>query len=511
VELTGTGQAPPTDVLNPETLTFAATAEGQLSTAQAVTITNTGDLPLTGISVTASAQFTATSNFATQIAAHSVGTINVQFAPTQLGAVSGTLIVTDALRTQNVMLSGTGVAAPAFSVNPASLTFNNQQPGVASAVQTITVTNSGGAPLANVGVAITGSAAASYSIPSTTCGAVLNGGASCAVRVTLTPSATGAIAATLNISSSTQGVTPAAVPLNGSGQLATGLATNPAQINFAVLGAGQSSAAQAVTVTNTSSYAIAAVTLATAPPFSITQNSCTGSLGAGANCTASVEFQPAAGGAASGALTVASSAVAAPATVALTGIGFDFSLGAIGPTSVTVASGQQAAFMLAVTPAGSSGAFTFACGALPANAQCTFNPPNESLNAGVEGNVEVEISTSGATGDGAASGAANTASRAANRASGARAGRTRPWNAAPLACGLLLLFAKKRRRMIWFLLLAAVLAGGVTSCVSSGGGSGGGGGGSGGGKNTAPGTYAIPVTVTSTGVSHATTLTLTVD
>jgi hypothetical protein len=415
------------------------------------------------------------------------------------------------------MLSGTGVAAPAFSVSPASLTFNNQQPGVASAAQTITVTNSGGAPLANVGVAITGPAAASYSIPSTTCGAVLGGdsslagGASCAVQVVFTPNATGAIAATLNISSSTQGVTPAAVPLNGSGQLATGLATNPAQINFAVLGAGQSSAAQAVTVTNTSSYAIAAVTLATAPPFSITQNSCTGSLGAGANCTASVEFQPAAGGAASGALTVASSAVAAPATVALTGIGFDFSLGAIGPTSVTVASGQQAAFMLAVTPAGSSGAFTFACGALPANAQCTFNPPNESLNAGVEGNVEVEISTSGATGDGAASGAANTASRAANRASGARAGRTRPWNAAPLACGLLLLFAKKRRRMIWFLLLAAVLAGGVTSCVSSGGGSGGGGGGSGGGKNTAPGTYAIPVTVTSTGVSHATTFTLTVD
>jgi hypothetical protein len=506
VELTGTGQAPPTDVLNPSMLTFAATAEGQLSAAQAVTITNTGDLPLTGISVTASAQFTATNNFATQIAAHSVGTINVQFAPTQLGAVSGTLTVTDALHMQTVMLSGTGVAAPAFSVNPTSLTFNNQQPGVASAAQTVTVTNSGGEPLASVGVAITGPAAASYSIPSTTCGAMLGGGASCAVQVVFAPNATGAIAAALNISSSTQGVTPVAVPLNGAGQLATGLATNPAQINFAVLGAGQSSAAQAVTVTNMSSYAIGAVTLATAAPFSITQNNCTGSLGAGANCTASVEFQPAAGGSASGVLTVASSAVAAPAAVALTGIGFDFALNVTGPSSVTVASGQRATFTLVITPAGSNGAFTFACGALPANAQCTFNPTNESLNAGVEGNVEVEISTDGATG-----GAASGASRASSRAFGAQAERTSPWNAPPLVCGVLLLpiVLRKRRKAIWFLLLAAALAGAVTSCTSSGGGSGAGG--SGGGTDTTPGTYTIPITVTSTGVSHDMTLTLTVD
>jgi Abnormal spindle-like microcephaly-assoc'd, ASPM-SPD-2-Hydin len=513
VELTGTGQAPPTDILNPATLTFAATAEGQLSAAQAVTITNTGDLALTGISVTASAQFTATSNFATQIAAHSIGTVNVQFVPTQLGAVSGTLTVTDALRMQTVTLSGTGVTAPTLSVNPASLTFTNQQPGVASAAQTTTVTNNGGAPLANVGLAITGPAAASYSIPSTTCGALLNNGASCAVQVVFTPNATGAIAATLNISSSTQGVTPVSVALNGSGQLATGLATNPTQINFAVLGAGQSSAAQAVTVTNASSYAIGAVALATAAPFSITQNNCTGSLGAGANCTASVVFEPSASGATSGTLSVSSPAVATPATVALSGIGFDFSVGITGSASQSVASGQTANYSITICGAGGcaqnpslpvGGSFTFACGTLPANALCAFSPTSETLNAGVEGNVEVEISTDGATG---------AAASAAGRASGARAERASPWNAAPLVCGVLLLFLRKRRRVIWFLLLAAVLAGAVTSCTSSGGGTGGtaGSGGSGGGSNTAPGTYTIPITVTSTGVSHALTLTLTVD
>ncbi len=189
------------------------------------------------------------------------------------------------LRTQTVSLSGTGLAPPAFSVNPPSLTFTNQQPGVASAPQTLTITNNGGAPMANVGFQFTGAAAASYSVSATTCGALLNNGSSCTAQIVFTPAATGAIAATLAISSSTAGVAPVSVPLNGSGQLATGLATNPSQLTFPVVAAGQSSTAQPVTVTNSSSYAIGSVALAATAPFNITQNTCTGSLAAGANCT----------------------------------------------------------------------------------------------------------------------------------------------------------------------------------------------------------------------------------
>ncbi len=334
----------------------------------------------------------------TQIAAHSVGTVSVVFAPTQLGALTGTLTITDALQTQTVSLSGTGVAPGAFSVNPTSFTFTNQQPGVASAPQTLTITNSGGAPVANVGFQLTGAAASSYSVPTTTCGALLNNGSSCTAQIVFTPGATGAIAATLVVSSSTTGVAPVSVPLNGSGQLTAGLATNPSQLTFPVISAGQSSTAQSVTVTNSSSYAIGSVSLAAPTPFSITQNTCTGSLAAGANCTAAVVFQPSTGGVASGALTVSSSAVATPATVALSGTGFDFTLAFTGPSSQTVTSGQQADYTLVITPAGSSGTFSFACGTLPSNALCLFNPTSETLSAGVEGNVVVEISTgSGST------------------------------------------------------------------------------------------------------------------
>ena len=218
-------------------------------------------MPLTSISISASAQFQESSNCVTQLAAGAVCTISVQFAPTQVGAVAGTLTISDALRTQTVALSGTGLTPPAFSVTPTSLTFTNQQPGVASAPQTLTIANTGGAPMANIGFEITGAAAASYSLTATTCGALLASGSSCSVQVVFTPNGTGAIAATLAVSTSTQGVAAIPVPLNGAGQLAAGLATNPTQITFPVVAAGQSSSAQAITVSNSSNYAIGSVAL----------------------------------------------------------------------------------------------------------------------------------------------------------------------------------------------------------------------------------------------------------
>ncbi len=441
------------------------------------------------------------------------------FAPTQTGALNGTLTITDALRTQTVLLSGTGVASGEFSVNPSSFTFTNQQPGVASTPQTLTVTNNGGAPVANVGFQFTGGAASSYSLSSTTCGALLNNGSSCTAQIVFTPGATGAIAATLVVSSSTAGVAPVSVPLNGSGQLTSGLATNPSQLTFPVVSAGQSSTAQTVTVTNSSSYTIGSVSLAAPAPFSITQNTCTGSLAAGANCTAAVVFQPSTGGAASGSLTVSSSVVGTPATVALSGTGFDFSLAFNGPSSQTVTSGQQANYTLVISPAGSSGTFSFACGTLPSNSLCLFNPTSETLGAGVEGNVVVEIST-------------GSGSTARLEKPGARLeepgpdkpgldksgpGRTAFRRALPMACGLLLLPIAicKRRKIMLLVALLAIMTGGITSCVSAGlsngsGGSGGSGG-QGGGSGTPAGTYTIPVTVSSNGISQQVNVSLTVD
>jgi hypothetical protein len=422
-----------------------------------------------------------------------------------VGAVAGTLTMMDALRTQAVTLSGTGLSPAVFGLNPSSLTFLNQQPGVPSAPQTLTISNIGGSSTANVGFSITGAAASSYSIAGTTCGALLNNGDSCTVQIVFTPSVTGAIAATLAVSSSTLGIAPASVPLNGSGQLVTGLATNPTQIAFPVVAAGQSSAAQLVTVTNSSNYAIGPVSLIASPPFSISQNTCTGGLAASANCTASVVFQPSVGASASGSLTVTSSAVSTPATVALSGTGFDFTVAITGSASQTVASGQQATYTLVISPVGSGATFAFSCGTLPANSLCLFSPATETLSAGVQGNVAVEISTGNAS-------AARLEKPGIAKPGAAKPGaRFDVRSALSLACGLLLLpLAIRRRRRLFFLaVLAAFLLCDISSCTSSGGG--GETSKQGGGSNTSPGTYAIPVSVTSMGVSRSVNVTLTVD
>jgi hypothetical protein len=63
--------------------------------------------------------------------------------------------------------------------------------------------------------------------------------------------------------------------------------------------------------------------------------------------------------------------------------------------------------------------------------------------------------------------------------------------------------------------LLAIMTGGITSCLSAGiskssGGSGGSGG-QGGGSGTPAGTYTIPVTVSSNGITQQVDVTLTVD
>jgi hypothetical protein len=195
---------------------------------------------------------------------------------------------------------------------------------------------------------------------------------------------------------------------------------------------------------------------------------------------------------------VTSSSVATGGSIPLQCTGFDFSLALSGSGTQTVAGGTTASYTLALTPLGSSGTFAFACDALPKAAFCLFSPPGETLAAGVTRNVTVSVSTGSPTGS-------------------LRPGPPAWWTAVPVVCGVLMLPWGRRRRG-WLrislgLAMLIVAAMGLSSCASSGGGTGGGGtgGGSGGSGQTRPGTYSIPLTATSSGVSHSVTVTLVVD
>ena len=413
VTLSGTGEAPPSDALSPASLIFPATVTGQLSAAQTVTLTNSGGVPLTSIQVSATGAFQETNQCTANLPANASCAISVVYAASQAGSQTGSLTVMDALRTQIVSLSGTGLTPPALAVSPASLTFAGQPVGEASSPSTVTVRNTGGAPLANVGFQITGLSAANFATGTTTCGATLANGSSCTVQVVFTPVAAGGSTALLAVSSSTAGVKPASVALAGTGQVPAGLNVNPAQLVFPIVAPGQSSASQAVTLTNTGGSAANLLTLSATPPFSLIQNTCAASLAAGASCSTGVIFSPSLNGPYTGTLTIASPSLASSGSVPLSGTGgvpgsvqavpslIDFSETGVGqlgnPVTVTLTnpSGMASLTSFAVAVTAGFKLVNNTCSAtLAAGASCTVGVEFAPVSAGTaSGSLTVSSST----------------------------------------------------------------------------------------------------------------------
>ena len=123
VQLSGTGASPPTDTLSPSSLTFSGTIIGSASPAQTVTLTNSGGVPLTSISATASGPFQVSSNCGTQLAGGASCARQRGIRADRGRRAAGKLSVSDLLKTQTVALTGTGLLPPAIGVSPASFSF----------------------------------------------------------------------------------------------------------------------------------------------------------------------------------------------------------------------------------------------------------------------------------------------------------------------------------------------------------------------------------------------------
>ncbi|MBZ5564287.1 MAG: choice-of-anchor D domain-containing protein [Acidobacteriia bacterium] len=130
---------------------------------------------------------------------------------------------------------------PFVAFSPATLLFSTQPKSTTSAVQTITLTNTGLVPLTISSIAIAGTNAADYA-QMNTCGAALEAGANCAINVTFTPSAEGSSTATLTVTDSAPG-SPHTLSLSGTG-------TGP-DLSVAVTGSGGSAT---VTAGQTATY-----------------------------------------------------------------------------------------------------------------------------------------------------------------------------------------------------------------------------------------------------------------
>jgi hypothetical protein len=106
--------------------------------------------------------------------------------------------------------------APAFSANPTSVTFAPRHIGTTSAPVTVTVTNTGGAPLTFGSVVIGGANPAAFKITTNTCTGSLAPGAQCSTSVTFKPGADKTLNAVLKYTDNAA-TSPQSIPLSGRG------------------------------------------------------------------------------------------------------------------------------------------------------------------------------------------------------------------------------------------------------------------------------------------------------
>ncbi len=317
IELSGSGTGAAV-ALTPSGLTFSNQVVGTSSSPQTVTLSNSGDVALTVSNLQIAGDFTQTNDCPATLTVGSNCTINVTFTPTTSGSRPGTLTITDSALSspQTVGLNGTGsLPVPAASLTPASLVFSSQVVGTASAVQIITLSNSGNDALTVSNLQVTGDFAQTNDCPAT-----LAVGSNCTISVTFTPTASGSRPGTLTITDNAPN-SPQAIGLSGTGLSSVPAASlAPASLVFSSQVVGTASAVQTVTLSNSGNGALTVSNLQVAGDFTQTNN-CPATLAVGANCTISVTFTPTASGSRPGTLTITDSAPNSPQTIGLSGTG----------------------------------------------------------------------------------------------------------------------------------------------------------------------------------------------
>jgi len=333
--LTGTGVLEPVVSLSANSLNFAAQIVGSTSAPQTITVTNTGTAALTISGVSASAGFAETSTCGSPVAPNGFCTISVTFTPTAAGSVLGSVSLTDNApgSPQVISLLGTGTLGPIVSLSDTNLTFAPQNVGTTSAPQTVTLTNTGSAPLEIFAIAPTGNFAQTNTCPST-----LAAGANCTISVTFTPAAAGNLYGSVTIADSAAN-SPQTITLGGVGVSAPAVSLSASTLSFGSETVNATTAAQIVTVTNTGTATLTPLTIAATGPF-VQTNTCGASLAAGAICTISVTFTPTAAGSAVSTVTLTDNAGSSPQVISLSGVGVTAPIASLSPASVTFATSQ---------------------------------------------------------------------------------------------------------------------------------------------------------------------------
>jgi subtilase family serine protease len=187
----GSARAPVVN-LAPSSLAFGQQATGSTSAPRSVILSNNGNAPLVTSSVTVGGanpgDFAQTNTCSSSLATGANCAINVTFTPSATGARSASLTITDNARgsPHTINLTGTGVVAPAVSLSAFNLTFGQENMGLTSAPQTVTLSNTGNALLSITSMLISGTNQWDYA-QTNDCGNSVPEGSTCRISVTFTP------------------------------------------------------------------------------------------------------------------------------------------------------------------------------------------------------------------------------------------------------------------------------------------------------------------------------------
>jgi hypothetical protein len=212
--------------------------------------------------------------------------------------------------TVSILLQATSVA-----LSSTALHYGVQLVHTSSAVQTVTLTNSGAITLT-----ITSIAASGDFIQKNNCGSSLAAGASCKINTKFKPTAKGIRTGALTISDNAIG-SPQTVKLAGIG---TVVQLSPASVNFGNVPVGMMSQPQTITLTNIDTATLnlfgIGISGANYGDFAET-TTCGSSLPSGASCAINVTFTPTAKGSRNADIDVNDNGGGNPQRLPLTGTG----------------------------------------------------------------------------------------------------------------------------------------------------------------------------------------------
>lgn len=334
--------------VTPAALSFSQTIN-TTSNAQAVTLTNTGGLPLTVGAVTLGGASMAEYGIAAGTTCTAGVTVNggascvvqVSFTPGALGARPASLSIAHSasVSAATVALNGTGSTAPqpAVSLSAASLTFATQSVGTSSIAQTVTLTNSGQATLTLASLTVGGAAAAEFMrAGSCAAGTSIAAGGSCTIQVAFAPAVIGTRTAAVTVASNASNG-DATLALSGTAvQIAMAVSPTAASLQAPV---GVMSPEVQAVIRSSGQSPLTINSIATSGPFMLHAgaNACGPTpitLSSGQSCNVFVAFQTASPGMFNGEVVISSNASATPARVMLTAQAVSAGGGATGPSNV---------------------------------------------------------------------------------------------------------------------------------------------------------------------------------